>query len=661
MSVSEARTSVVGRASAALDVPRRSLRVVALEPLTAGGADGAWYVAKVQRAGARPGAPYLAYVDAATGRVVPVERWRRTHAVADVPKLDADVTTALARGRPLTVAVWVRSPSERQVARRVHRADPRRVDRLGMAAARGPAAERAARDLMRTAHVRAASSAVDPIARRARALGLRLEYASAIVPVLWVTGAPARLRRLAASDRVIRVQSSGPTSLALGTAGASDQVSGRRGVSHRRGLTGRGVRIAVVEYGNVAWGVRDLDSIPDQRRETYTTEPGRAVREGHPTAVMSIIASDTRSRRGIAPGATYISSGTGGERGGPPSQAEDFRALQALENAVLPGKGDADVVNASFGQETAAGSAAMRAFVDHVVRVYDVHVAAAAGNTTSQARCQGGHRPVVAPGTAWNVITVGGIDDRGTASWRDDRLYSASCSGDPPGGTFKPEISAPAVRISVNGAAHTGTSFATPQVAGAIALLIDQEEELRTRPHVVKAILLAGSFLRRTVARRFHAVEGVGSLAMRWSHFAAGDKRKGGKAIAASGESIFEAAPPEDGCRAAPPSQRITVDTQPGRRVRFVASWESHGSYEAGSAFGPNDDFVNGRRSDLDVIVHTANGKRIAASVSANRTVEVAQWRTRKRHLPYSVWIRPVDWDCDLDAETVGWAWVAPR
>jgi hypothetical protein len=376
---------------------------------------------------------------------------------------------------------------------------------------------------------------------------------------------------------------------------------------------------------------------------------------------MSVIASDARSHRGIAPGATYISSGTGGERGGAPSQVEDFRAIEALEHAILPGKGNADVVNASFGQETALGSAAMRAYVDHVVRVYDVHVAAAAGNTTSQARCQGAGRPVVAPGTAWNVVTVGGIDDRGTASWRDDRLYSASCSGDPPGGTFKPEISAPAVRVGVNGAAHTGTSFATPQVAGAMALLIDQSESLRARPHVVKAILLAGSFLRRTVARRIHPVEGVGSLAMRWSHRAAAGTRRAGAPVAASGELVIEAGPEVDGCRELPPFQEVTIDTHPGRRVRFVATWQSHGSYERGQAFGPNDDFVNGRRSDLDVIVRTVDGERKAASVSANRTVEVAQWRTRRRELPYTVWVKPVDWACELPSETVGWAWVAPR
>ena len=134
-----------------------------------------------------------------------------------------------------------------------------------------------------------------------------------------------------------------------------------------------------------------------------------------------------------------------------------------------------------------------------------------------------------------------------------------------------------------------------------------------------------------------------------------------GRTWLASGELFFDPGPEVDGCREAPDLQTVTIDTHAGRRVRFVASWESHGFYDQQNAFGPNDDFVNGRRSDIDVIVRTASGKRKASSVSANRTVEVAQWRTRAREMPYSVRIHPVDWDCDLQGETVGWAWVAPR
>jgi hypothetical protein len=267
---------------------------------------------------------------------------------------------------------------------------------------------------------------------------------------------------------------------------------------------------------------------------------------------------------------------------------------------------------------------------------------------------------VLSPGTGWNVVTVGGVNDRGTARWSDDRLYTESCFGDPPGGTFKPEMSAPAVGIHLNGGNRTGTSFATPQVAGAMALLIDQVESLRTRPSLVKAILLAGSFKRRTVARKVHDREGVGTLAMKWAHWAAENReRSDGTDVAGSGE-VSLLGDEQDGCFEAPGVQTITVDTVPGREVRFVISWQSHGSYDQGSSFGPNDDFFDARKSDIDLVVRTTSGDIKTSERHVNRTVEVAQWRAKASEMPYSVRVRPVAWDCDLPSEEVAWAWVAP-
>ena len=60
MSLAEARASTIDRASAALDVPGRWLQMVAFEPMTAPNEADAWYIAKVQRAGRRPGRPSLA-------------------------------------------------------------------------------------------------------------------------------------------------------------------------------------------------------------------------------------------------------------------------------------------------------------------------------------------------------------------------------------------------------------------------------------------------------------------------------------------------------------------------------------------------------------------------------------------------------------------------
>ena len=213
---------------------------------------------------------------------------------------------------------------------------------------------------------------------------------------------------------------------------------------------------------------------------TGSIDPG-----DHPTRVMGTIASQTSGERGIAPDAFFISSSTGG---GTSSEARDFRVLQAIDTAVDPALGNADVVNLSIVQDTPAGASALTAYVDELARSgLGVHFTTAGGNsdqcdTTSGMEVLNRIRP---PGDAWNSITVGGIDDKNTASWSGDTVWN-HCYLDPPGRTFKPEMSAPAVSIGAAGLDPrfgNGVSFANPQVAGAFGQLIGQKPtELRDWP-----------------------------------------------------------------------------------------------------------------------------------------------------------------------------------
>ena len=74
-----------------------------------------------------------------------------------------------------------------------------------------------------------------------------------------------------------------------------------------------------------------------------------------------------------------------------------------------PAGGDADVVNASIGQDTATGAEEARRYFDSIVYEDGRLVVAASGNFTTF-----GNWDVVSPGTGYNVLTVGGVNDRNT-------------------------------------------------------------------------------------------------------------------------------------------------------------------------------------------------------------------------------------------------------
>lgn len=131
-----------------------------------------------------------------------------------------------------------------------------------------------------------------------------------------------------------------------------------------------------------------------------------------------------------------------------------------------------------------------------------ITVIAAAGNS-------GPSRGTIAsPGINPQVITVGAMDDQGTADRRDDALAAFSSRGPAPGGVVKPDLLAPGAAITATRSPGSyldrqspearvgqwyqtlsGTSMATPIVAGIVALLLESRPELS--PQQVKARLQA--------------------------------------------------------------------------------------------------------------------------------------------------------------------------
>ena len=415
------------------------------------------------------------------------------------------------------------------------------------------------------------------------ALGGEVAYASTSAPLVFVDLPSAGVRALAERPEVQSMgleqgwrtfmSSAGATVGANWTSGAGDQ--------------GNGARVAVVEYANAATS----GDLAGQVVKRYSTN-GRIVTHIHPTWVAGAIASRSATWRGVAPGARIVSAGTGNSA---PSLSTDRAVIRAADWAISPGGGDADIVNTSFGQDTSTGASEARRYFDSVGWEDNRLVVASSGNFSTF-----GSWNVVSPGTGYNVLTVGGVNDRNTAGTGDDILWYGSNGAsyrdpdgtpwNPHGDYNKPNLSAPAVSVrTANGTIGDGTSISSPIVAGIAAQLMARSPTLASWPEATRAILMAGANRRTPLpgggTSRDH--EGVGTASARWSNRALDNGPYGGWTFGAMSEG-----------------QAITRELRvvKGQRVRVALAWSSHTS--GSSNLGKSDVL----RADLDLVVRQPNG-----------------------------------------------------
>jgi subtilisin family serine protease len=398
------------------------------------------------------------------------------------------------------------------------------------------------------------------------------------------------------------------------------------------------------------------------------------------TRVAAIIAGRSPlAPRGIAPGSRIVQVSIA-------MPAYDnletaARVAKAIECAVTDGR--ADVINLSLSEPRRQSY--LRTYLDHLVTTYGVFVAVAAGNAV-YGTCPDGEP--VSPATAWNVLTVGGTDDRGTATHRDDRLWTengrnAVCTDDPRGQNgdedrrIKPELSAIARNISVAGyPPSSGTSYATPMVSGAAATLIGRDPVLAAQPHVVKAILVASSRAHRTPKAGGGLStdrEGAGTLSVDWAHAIVTGSRgrlhdTGGHGervvtssatlAAASALAVTTVLPlATAGCRTGSDAT-FTFTGHAGRAMRVAIVWNAHARRPS---LGSRT--VDRRKSDLDLVVRAPGGSVIRGDATSRTRLDASnlEWLdfTAPTDGRYTATIDVSRWDCDLVREPVGYAWVA--
>jgi subtilisin family serine protease len=240
------------------------------------------------------------------------------------------------------------------------------------------------------------------------------------------------------------------------------------------GYNGKGVKVAVLDTGV---DLTNADVAPSvTASESFVA--GQSVQDGfgHGTHVADIIAGNGANSdgkyKGVAPGAGLLigkvldNSGTG----------SDTDIIAGMDWAVAQG---ANIVSMSLGGTASPGGDVLSQAVDSLSASSHTLFVIAAGNSGP------GTSTLGTPGIADSALTVGAVD-------KSDVLADFSSRGPRLGdNAIKPDITAPGVDIVAARAAGTsmgtpvnqyytsasGTSMATPHVAGAAAILAQRHPD----------------------------------------------------------------------------------------------------------------------------------------------------------------------------------------
>lgn len=250
--------------------------------------------------------------------------------------------------------------------------------------------------------------------------------------------------------------------------------------AHRLGYIGNGVTVAVMDTGiasHIDFGQRTIgfmDAVYG-RKKVYDDN-------GHGTHVSGIIAGSGFAGRGrytgMAPGASILAIKVLDRMG----KGNTKQVVQALR-WLMEHRGEYKVriLNISVGMLATAREEEQNLLLATMEEVWDsgIVVVAAAGNNGPR------ESSITIPGLCKTIITVGSSDDD-AANVRSLGLMRGYSGRGPTGScVMKPEIVAPGTAIiscGRNGNSYevkSGTSMATPVVAGAIAVLLERRPRLK--------------------------------------------------------------------------------------------------------------------------------------------------------------------------------------
>jgi hypothetical protein len=474
------------------------------------------------------------YRDVSSGRALSVKEVNEIlHAVAarqssNCDKLDAflcnlsqQVQTGSVSARTRwPVMIWVNAPPLEPIHQRVRDSFPEVTFEEGIAPQSDVtlselrAIRRAFHAGMKEAHAPSLSNALV----RLQQAGIRLTRVrhNSLAPIILASVAASDLKALGRLTYVLRVHANHWEPEKQLWSSSRTQQTKR---AWDQGWLGNDVLVAIVDANN-------FDKDHPALAPLYAgTRLSNAPKDNHATRVAGAVGNTYSANydRGVAPSARLLNAGVDWDN---PSidKGQDMidAALWGVEHL-------AEAMNLSMGSNNTLQRIGSDDFFDWLVHVYRVPISVVAGNFDN---CAGGSsgdiRPqqesppgefvctaVMSPGKAWNVLTVGGIDDKNTpgswtdeSKWLDDTLYEFSSWSDPSSlhqDRDKPEVSASAVGVgspsSYGGVDQaSGTSYAAPQVAGTYALIGAQVPALLAAPRTLRALIMANAWRRTDVS-----------------------------------------------------------------------------------------------------------------------------------------------------------------
>lgn len=261
---------------------------------------------------------------------------------------------------------------------------------------------------------------------------------------------------------------------------------------HNLGITGKGVTICYIDTGINP----HIDFVIGKNRILYfknfiNDNQNLHDDNGHGTFVCGVGSGNGRASGGkycgIAPCSNIVSLKALSKDG----ESGAITILSAMQWVYEHHKEfNIKVVCMSFGSEPMAIGDPIAKGAEMLVDE-GIVVVAASGNSGPE------HQTVKSPGISPKIITVGGLDDsRGDGGWNYKNFKVAKFSSRGPAfKRYKPDVVAPAVNItscSINSKLYckmSGTSVATPMVAGLCALLIQKYPN--AKPSQIKQKLMS--------------------------------------------------------------------------------------------------------------------------------------------------------------------------